>query len=313
MKTACELSKRILCIFCLLLSLGLASSAHASAPSFRILCSTFPIYQITRNIVQGREGVSVTLMLPAHLGCPHDYALTPKDMRLLAAADVFVINGLGLEQFLGVPLRQANPDITIIDSSKGASVIFSATETSAHDGHDHGQNVPNPHLFASPRQAARIASTIGQELSRIDKAGSDIYRRNSAAYAETMNTLAHEFTSVAKKLASTKIITQHGVFEYLAKDIGLDIVAVIETHPGQEPSASEMISLIKTAKTLQAKAIFAEPQYPSRVINTIAKEAGIVAATLDPVATGPEDATLDYYENVMRNNMATLITTLGVR
>lgn len=252
-------------------------------------------------------------MLPAQLGCPHDYALTPKDMHLLANADIFVINGLGLEQFLGAPLQKANPAITIIDSSQGAAVIFTEEDHPKHDGHDHEAMEPNPHLFASPRQVALIASSIGRELSKIDPDGSDIYRRNSQAYAETMNALAQEFTLLSKKLASTKIITQHGVFDYLARDMGLEVVAVIESHPGQEPSAAQMISLIKTAKSTQAKAIFAEPQYPSRIIHTIAKEAGIAAATLDPVATGPENAPLDYYVKVMRNNMATLESTLGVR
>lgn len=314
MKTSYEIIKKNLIIFVILMATGLTSPARAQAPSLRILCSTFPVYQITRNIIQGRESSSAALMLPAHLGCPHDYVLTPKDMHLLAAADIFIINGLGLEQFLGLPLRQANPEITVIDSSQGASVILASEDKkSSHDDHDHGHNAPNPHLFASPRQAAKIAISIARELSRIDPDGKEIYLRNSETYAEKMNALAQEFTTLASTLSSKKIITQHSVFDYLARDMGLDVVAVIESDPGQEPSASEMIALIKTAKASQAKAIFAEPQYPSRVIQTIAKEIGIASATLDPVATGPDDADLDYYEKVMRDNMDTLSSTLGAR
>jgi ABC-type Zn uptake system ZnuABC Zn-binding protein ZnuA len=47
------------------------------------------------------------------------------------------------------------------------------------------------------------------------------------------------------------------------------------------------------------------------VVQTIAKEAGIKAATLDPVATGPADAPINYYEQTMRANLSTLKSTLG--
>lgn len=315
MKKTYETIKHFLLIIFLLVSVGLASSAQAIDPPLSILCSTFPIYQITRNIVHDQEGISVSLMLPSQLGCPHDYVLTPKDMQLLAAADILVINGLGLEEFLGAPIQHTNPKIKIIDSSKGIPDILPLEESEGSHRHeqDHDEPSSNPHLFASPRQVALIAQVIGKRLSQIDPNRSEIYLRNSQAYAEAMNTLSLEFTALANKLSSKNIITQHGVFDYLARDMGLKVVAVIESHPGHEPSASEMISLIKTAKSSQAKAIFAEPQYPSKVTHTIAKEAGITAATLDPVATGPDNAGLDYYTNVMRENMAILASTLGVQ
>ena len=84
------------------------SKAHAADRPPRILASTFPMYQIVRNITQGVDGVEVELMIPAQMGCPHDYALTPQDMTKLARAEVLVINGLGLEEFLGAPVRKAN-------------------------------------------------------------------------------------------------------------------------------------------------------------------------------------------------------------
>lgn len=60
-------------------------------------------------------------MLPAQAGCPHDYALTPQDMSKLAQADILVLNGLGLEAFLGSPSARAQKELHTIDSSKGIS------------------------------------------------------------------------------------------------------------------------------------------------------------------------------------------------
>lgn len=78
-----------------------AALAAAAEPTLRILSTTFPIWLITRNVAAHVPGVSVELMIPAQAGCPHDYGLTPQDMTKLAQADILVMNGLGLEAFLG--------------------------------------------------------------------------------------------------------------------------------------------------------------------------------------------------------------------
>ena len=49
-----------------------------------VLVTTFPIYQIVRNVVQDRQGVQVKPMLPSQIGYPHDYALTPQDIQKAA-------------------------------------------------------------------------------------------------------------------------------------------------------------------------------------------------------------------------------------
>jgi ABC-type Zn uptake system ZnuABC Zn-binding protein ZnuA len=101
------------------------------------------------------------------------------------------------------------------------------------------------------------------------------------------------------------------VFDYFARDMGLEVMAVVQAHAGQEPSAAEMLEIVKAVRKKKAGGVFTEPQYPLKVGQAIAKEAGIPSAMLDPVATGPEKAGLDYYETVMRKNMEILRQTLG--
>lgn len=291
----------------------------AAEQSLHLLASTFPIYQITRNLTAGSKRVQVALMIPAELGCPHDYALTPQDMRKLTKADVLIINGLGLEEFMGAPVQKANPKLQIIDSSRGITEILHFSEAEEHGQHEehpdrqqHGEaEAPNSHLFASPRMAARLSANIAAQLTRIDPAGAPLYAANAKAYGQRLEGLAEEFSSLGKRLRNNRIVTQHGVFDYLARDMDLEVVAVVQAHAGQEPSASEILRIVATVKEKKAGAIFTEPQYPKGVGNTIAKEAGITAATLDPAANGPTQAPLDYYEKIMRSNLHTLERTLG--
>ncbi len=309
---------------------ALALGATLARAELNVLCTTFPIYQIARNVAQGRAGVDLQLMLPAGMGCPHDYALTPQDMRKIAAADVLVVNGLGLEEFLGAPVETANPDVETVDGSAGIPDLLEyahehseaeeehgheAEADPGHEEHDHGHHHHegvNPHLFASPRQAAQIALNVAAGLSKADPEGAGVYFRNAQAYADRLNALADEMDALGRTLKNNRIVEPHGVFDYLARDMGLEVVAVLRPH-GQEPSAAEMLELVRTLRAKQAGAIFTEPQYPAKVGAALARETGLPTATLDPVATGPDAAPLDYYETAMRQNMEVLRATLGVQ
>ena len=309
---------------------ALAFGATLARAELNVLCTTFPIHLIARNVAQGRAGVDLQLMLPAGMGCPHDYALTPQDLRKIAAADVLVVNGLGLEEFLGAPVKTANPDVETVDSSAGIPNLLEYAHEHAeaeedhdheaeadpgHAEHDHGHHHHagvNPHLFASPRQAARIALNVAAGLSKADPEGAGVYFRNAQAYADRLNALADEMAALGRTLKNNRIVEPHGVFDYLARDMGLEVVAVLRPH-GQEPSAAEMLELVRTLRAKQAGAIFTEPQYPAKVGAALARETGLPTATLDPVATGPDEAPLDYYETAMRQNMETLRATLGVQ
>ena len=287
---------------------GCSKGRNGASGKVRVLCSTFPVYVFTRNVAAGRNTVQVDLMLPADMGCPHDYVLTPQDMQKIASADVFIANGLGLEEFLGDPLKQANPKIAVIDSSRGITDVI---QLRSREGRAHEHAGPNPHLFASPRMAARIAKTIAAELAKIDPGGAETYDRNAQAYAARLEKLADDFAAAARSFRSRKIVTEHAVFDYLARDAGLEIVAVVEDAPGQAPSAAEMIDLARVIRRSGAAAVFTEPQYPANVGRKIADEAGVPVAVLDPIASGPADAPLDYYEKVMFGNLDTLKRVLG--
>ncbi len=312
-------------------SVVLFRQTEASAEkTLKVLASTFPLYQITRNLTVGASGIEVDLMIPAQMGCPHDYALTPQDMRKLAKADMLIINGQGMEEFLGAPLQKANPALKIIDSSQGIGQIlqYSGMEQDEHKDHDgegkhpHDKDLhedeheqhhggPNPHLFASPRMAALLAGNIAKALAEFHPPGAQVYAANGQGYSQRMNRLADDLAALGKRLANNRIVTQHGVFDYLARDMGLEVVAVVQAHAGQEPSAAEILTIVKTIRAKKAGAIFTEPQYPESVGKTIAKEASIAAARLDPAANGPEQAPLNYYEQVMRSNLNILGKTLG--
>ena len=301
-----------------LVSFAAFDSLYAGDRKLKVECTTYPIYQTTRNVVQGSDALDVRLLIPANTGCPHDYSLTPQDVKKISEADVIVVNGLGMETFLGTPIRKANANVKVVDSSAGIKDLLQYSmveldqdkpEALADDEH----KGINPHLFASPRMNGKLALNIGAAFAKIDPANAQLYLKNAEDYAAKMNKLNEEFVALAPTLKNKKVVMTHGIFDYLTRDMGVEVVAVLREYEEemQEPSAGKIIEIAKTIKVKGAGAIFTEPSYPDKVAKMIGSETGVPVAKLDPVNGGPENVGLDYYEKTMRANLETMKQLLG--
>jgi len=277
----------------------------AGGEEVRVLTSFLPVYLFTRNVTGDAPGVIVDIMLPASLGCPHDYALTPGDMKKIARADLFIANGYGMEEFLGAPVRKANPKLKVIESAASVAPLRAGDG----DGHHHGDM--NPHTWVSPRNAILQVRAIEKALSAASPGNAPVFRRNADAYVRRLEAVVREYDDAAKRFRRRNIVTFHNVFDYLARDAGLTIVGEIEETPGQEPSAGEMRRLVQTIRAKNVAAVFAEPQYPERLAGMIGREAGVPVHVLDPVATG--STALTTYEDVMRRNLKILLSVLAAK
>ena len=88
-----------------------------------VVTSFYPIYIATLNIVDGVDGVRLENLSEPQTGCLHDFQLTPEDMKLLSTADVFVINGGGIESFMS-DVAKAYPKLDVVEASEDLSLIY---------------------------------------------------------------------------------------------------------------------------------------------------------------------------------------------
>lgn len=301
----------LVCMLCCLLPLSAAQAAgpNVQESPVRISATTFPIFQILRQITRQVPGVTIDCILPASAGCPHEYALTPQDRRRLQSCDILVINGLGLEDALTAALR-TDSTAHLVDSAAGLSGLLPSREE--RDPHGKQQrHAVNPHLFASPRRVADLTRNISAQLERLDPAHAALYRENARSYAQRMEALAQEFAALGSRLAPVRVIAQDEIFAYLAADMGLPLVEILLQTENQQPSASQILQLLTSLRASGASAIVTQPQYPARLSEMLSRESGLPVILLDPVATGPDNAPPDYYEQIMRQNLRTLEQSLG--
>lgn len=292
--------------FSLIFPAGSKAQPVGQPAELRVLATTFPVYLFTRNVAHSRSYVHVELLIPAPSGCPHDYSLTPRDMQKLDQAQVLVINGLGLEDFLGAPLQKKHDSLIVIDSSTGIAPLPLPQGAQAHGHGTRAHNDVNPHLFAGPEQAAAMTYNIANGLARVDPAGAAAYRAAAEAYAARLLSLGRRLHMLGARAPRKGIVLQHDALAYLTHDAGLDVMAVIQESEDTQPSAARLIALAKLIRREKPVLIAGEPQYSDKPALALSRETGVPTALLDPVASGPADAPLDYYETVMSANCRTL-------
>lgn len=280
----------------LFMFLVFAPGVQAAAP-FRVLASTYPVWLFCRNVCDGIENVRVELLVPAMAGCPHDYSPGPADLRKLEKASVLVVNGFGLDGFLLDSRNSVAPNVPVIDAGRDVTPLLQSLED-PHPGES------NPHIFAAPRQASIMVGNIGEGLAIYDPERGDKYMANARAYAEKLWRLGQSMGALGINAQNRSIALQHDALAYLAQNAGLDIVAMLPTM--QNPSAARLASLQKELLEAKPALIATDSQYSGKMADMISSELGIPSAQLDPVANGPENAPLDYYETAMEKNLETL-------
>jgi zinc transport system substrate-binding protein len=302
-----EIMKKILSLIAVLCVLCLAVAGCGSQMSndqkhmptkkpgtFRIVTSFYPIYVATLNVAKGVDGVEVVDMTKPQTGCLHDYQLSTEDMKTLAKADIFVINGGGMESFLQKVADQEK-DLKCIDASQGIEFIKDA------DGED------NPHVWVSVTYEIQQVKNIATGLAAADPEHADQYRENALAYVQKLEGLRQEMHEKLDNLPHKDIVTFHEAFPYFAREFKLNIAASIEHEPGTEPTPGEIKDTVAKVNALPVKVLFTEPQYSSQAAEAIARETGARIFRLDPLVTGDTgDGAADAYLDGMRKNMEVL-------
>lgn len=292
--------KKILSLALIVLTFALSGcGSEKKNENLKIVTSFYPIYLDALNITRGISGVEVVNLTPPQTGCLHDYQLTPEDMKILETADIFIVNGLGMESFLDKVI-ETHPNLKIINASDSPEIV-----PIMEDG------VPNPHVWMSITYAIQQVKNISSKLSEFDPDRADKYRMHALEYVDELTTLRDEMHISLTMLTNKDIVTFHEAFPYFAAEFNLNIAAVIEREPGTEPTPQELAETIEKINALPVKVIFTEPQYSPKAAETIARETGAQIFQLDPIVTGeakPENL-MDYVDRML-NNLLTLVKAL---
>lgn len=305
--------KKLLCLLLMtLMLLPAASMAETVVTSF------YPIYLFALNLTQGIEDVEVSNMAGVNTGCLHDYQLQTSDMKMLAKADLFLINGAGMESFLD-DVTETFPQLPVVDAASGIELMAAENEGESfehdHEDHDHDHSHEyNAHVWLDAANAQIMVNNLAQGMMNAMPDKAEAIAANRDAYLTRLQTLDTQLRERLAKLVNEDIITFHEAFPYFAKAYGLNVAAVVNREHDDALSPARLAELVGIVKELGVPPLFVEPQYKDLAATTIASETGAKVYTLDPIVTGPDtEIPLTYYEDVMLQNAATLEEALGIQ
>lgn len=273
------------------------------------------MYIFTKNVAG--NAAEVRNLVPPGVGV-HEYQFKPEDVKKISDSDMVVKSGLGAEAWLEKLLKSAGKqDLTLIDTSLGIKALKPGEKIPVEikEGStlkkevERGIGGVDVHIWLDPLRAMKQVENIRDGLSKRDPTNKRIYDKNAAAY---LNRLRRLDTNIKLEVATFKtrdFVAFHSAFIYFSDRYGLNQVAAIEPFPGKEPNPRYLAEISGLVKQKKIKALFTEPQFSPRIVDSLAGDLKVEVLVLDPLETG--DLRVDYYEELMRKNVRNLKKAMG--
>lgn len=290
-----------------------------------VVTSFYPMYIATLNIVDGVKGVRLENLSEPQTGCLHDFQLTPEDMKLLSTADVFVINGGGIESFMS-DVAKAYPKLDVVEACEDVALLSEDDADSDHDhdhdadaesdsdhdhdheadaesdsSHDHDHGDENAHAWMSVPRYRTMVKTIASHLAQKDEAHAEEYYANAEKYDAKLAKLEKEQDSLKSLTDGQNIVIFHEAYAYVADDFSMNACYLLDLDEERSVSAGEIKQVISAIKDDGVSVILAEELYGKSMGDTVSRETDVHVVYIDPLNRGEYDK--DSYLDGMEQNI----------
>lgn len=282
------------------LSVLLCGCGSSGQPA-QVAATTLPVWEFSSRLCAGTP-ITVTRLVTEQVSCLHDYSLNVRQVKAAEEAEVIVISGAGLEDFLGDLLLNAS----VVDASEGIPLLCGEDghEEDHHheEGHHHEED---PHIWLSPENAKVMARNLCGGLSARYPAYTQSFETNLSALLSDLSALQEYGEKTLSDLKCRELITFHDGFSYFAEAFDLTILKAVEEESGSEASARELIGLISLVENHSLPAVFTETSGSTSAAGIIVRETGCGQFALDMAMSG------DSYFDAMYHNIDTIKEALG--
>lgn len=276
-----------------------------------IVTTFYPVYEFTKQVA-GNEA-DVELLIEAGTE-PHDFEPSAKDIAKIKDADAFVYENENMETWVPEVLKSVDKEkVGVVKATEGMLLLPGGEE----EGHDHAHGAEghhheyDPHVWLSPERSIKLVETIRDGLSEKYPDKKATFEKNAAAYIEKLESLNKKYTETLSAAKQKYFVTQHTAFAYLALDYGLKQVSITGISADEDPTAARLAELTEYIKQYGIKYIYFEENASKSVAETLAKEADVKLAVLNPLEslTNEDMKAGKDYISVMEENLEALEKT----
>ena len=285
-----------------LAALAAGACLPARAAALTVGVTLHPYYSFVANIVG--DHARVLPLIDAGFN-PHAYEPRAEDIKRINQMSVVVLNAIGHDDFAKrmiaasdkpqLPTINANADVPLLSTMALGAPLGRAV---------------NPHTFISISASMIQVNTIAHELGKLAPAEAAFFVDNARTYNRRLRKLRADALSRVTRApdASFRVATVHGAYDYLLREFGLEVSAVVEPAHGMEPSAAQFRAMVERVRTQNIHVLFAEQDNPTGFVRTLVRETGMKVYPLTHISHGAYTA--DKFEKDMAYNLDTVVRAI---
>ena len=257
--------KKTLAILMILSLLAGFTPALAQQNSLRIVCTIFPIWDWTRQVL-GDQLSDVELILLQKTGTDlHSFQPSAQDFVSLSTADVLIYNGGVSDAWVEAAIRQSqNPDLRTLNlmdalgNRAQPDTLVEGMQPTEHN-HEHGHEEDadhdhehhdesahtDEHIWLSVKNAQVLVEAIRDALCEADGEHAAAYAQNAQAYLEKLQALDAQYAQVVAEVEHPALLFgDRFPFRYLMADYGIDYYAAFSGCSAEAEASFQTIAFL---------------------------------------------------------------------
>lgn len=228
--------------------------------------------------------VEVNVMIPPGAS-PATYEPTVSQLRKLEQSGTYLrIGHVGFELSWMDKISSVNPEMKIVDLSRGVDLIMEMEEEEEeeeeeHHGHSHGG--VDPHIWLSVQNAKIIAINLHEELLLMFPDHQEELSRRLENFSASLDSLHLEIGTQLEDLDNRSFMIYHPALSYFSRDYHLHQYSLeIE---GKSPSPAHLKRMTDLGISQKIKQILIQDQFDRRNAEVLAREIGAEIVAFDPL------------------------------
>ena len=299
-----------------------ADAVQTSRDRLSVVATTTQVGSVAAEI--GGDAIELTTLLEPGIEA-HDFELSAEAGGRLEGADLILLSGAGLEDWLtdsletigvadrvrdlseGIRLRESLPGGGHADGDEAHDDDEGDEDDEAHTA-DEGEGAIDPHYWLAGPNAVRMVENARDALAEADPAEADGFQDRAEQLIQRIEAADSEVRSLLGDVpeAQRKLVTDHDALGYFIDEYGLEFVGSIfpSLDVSSEPSARDVERLVGEIRSRGVRAIFSESSVNPALARAVAEEteAELVEEPIYTDSLGPADSGADTLDGMLIHN-----------
>jgi len=287
-------------LFALLIALFLSTSL-TSQDRLKVVASASMIADMTHEIVGDLHDIEMIVPIG---GDPHLHEPTPSNARLVASADLILINGLTFEGWINELIENSGTNAKVVTVTEHITPLTSVTYANSAD----------PHAWMDASLVKSYVKSIADAMISLDPSNKTTYEQRLESYTAELDDLDRDIKAAISTIPEQKriLITSHDAFQYYGRRYGVQLEAIMGISTEAEAQTSDIRRVNQVIKEHRIPSIFVESTINPKLIQQIATDSKVsIGGELFADSLGDKESPASTYIDMMRYNTTTIVTALS--